>query len=65
MGVTAPRYVSPKERAENRARLIRFGYGVALAIPVALALILFGWRRDGCASSPSAWTPHSASRSCG
>jgi hypothetical protein len=43
MGVNAPRYVSPKERAENRARLIRFGYGVVVAIPAGLGLILFGY----------------------
>jgi hypothetical protein len=43
MGANAPRYVSPRERAENRARLIRFGYGVVAAIPAGLALILIGY----------------------
>ena len=49
----APRYVSPKERAENRARWIRFGYWVAVAIPATIALMMFGysdqapgWLRD-------------------
>jgi hypothetical protein len=40
MGANAPRYVSPKERADNRARLIRFGYGLVVAIPAGLALIM-------------------------
>jgi hypothetical protein len=39
----APRYVSPKERAENRARLIRFAYGVAITIPAIVVLMLFGY----------------------
>jgi hypothetical protein len=36
------RYISPKERAENRARWMRLGYGVAVAIPAAIALMMFG-----------------------
>jgi hypothetical protein len=43
MPPNVPRYVSPKERAENRARLIRFGYGVAVAIPAAFGLMMFGY----------------------
>jgi hypothetical protein len=39
----APRYISPKERAENRARWIRFGYWVAVAIPATIALMMFGY----------------------
>ena len=38
-----PRYISPKERAENRARWIRFGYWVAVAIPALIALMMFGY----------------------
>lgn len=43
MPPTAPRYISPQERAENRARWIRFGYGVAVAIPATIALMMFGY----------------------
>ncbi len=43
MAPNAPRYVSPKERAENRARWIRFGYGVAVAIPAFIAVMMFGY----------------------
>ena len=39
----APRYVSPKERAENRARWLRFAYWVAVAVPVTIALMMFGY----------------------
>jgi len=38
-----PRYVSPKERAENRARWRRFFYGAAAALPVMVMLMLFGY----------------------
>lgn len=38
-----PRYISPKERAENRARWIRFGYWVAVAIPVTVVLMMFAY----------------------
>jgi hypothetical protein len=38
-----PRYISPKERAENRARWIRFAYWVAVAIPATVALMMFGY----------------------
>ena len=36
-------YVSPKERAENRARWIRIGYWTAVTIPAAIALMMFGY----------------------
>ena len=39
----APRYVSPKERAENRARWLRFAYWLAVVIPTAIALMMFGY----------------------
>jgi hypothetical protein len=39
----APRYLSPKERAENRARWLRFAYWLAVIIPVAIALMMFGY----------------------
>ena len=39
----APRFVSPKERAENRARLVRFAYWVAVAIPIIVVLMMFGY----------------------
>ena len=39
----APRYVSPKERAENRARWLRFAYWLAVVIPTAIALMIFGY----------------------
>lgn len=38
-----PRYISPKERAETRARWLRFGYGVAVAIPALVALVMVGY----------------------
>ncbi|MFN3656009.1 MAG: hypothetical protein ACK4UO_01995 [Pseudolabrys sp.] len=43
MKINAPRYVSPKERAENRARWLRFAYGVVVAIPVLVALMMVGY----------------------
>jgi hypothetical protein len=53
MAPYVPRYVSPKERAENRARWLRFAYWVAVAIPATIALMMFGysdqapsWLRD-------------------
>lgn len=39
----APRYVSPEERAETRARWLRFAYGLAVVIPAAIALMIFGY----------------------
>ena len=38
-----PRYVSPKERAENRARWRRFFYGTAAVLAVAVMLMLYGY----------------------
>ena len=38
-----PRYISPKERAENRARWIRFGYWAAVALPALLAAMMYGY----------------------
>jgi len=38
-----PRYVSPKERAENRAHLRTWLYWTAVAIPTIVALMLFGY----------------------
>jgi len=43
MPLNAPRYVTPKERAENRARWLRFAYWAAVAIPVIITLIMFGY----------------------
>lgn len=40
---SAPRYVSPKERADNRARRLRFAYWLAIVIPAAIALMIFGY----------------------
>ena len=39
----APRFVSSKERAENRARWLRFAYWLAVAIPAIVALMMFGY----------------------
>ena len=38
-----PRFVTPKERAENRARWVKFGYWMAVAIPATIALMMFGY----------------------
>jgi hypothetical protein len=38
-----PRYVSPKEKAENRARWRRSFYWTAVALPVIVTLMLFGY----------------------
>lgn len=38
-----PRYISPKERAETRARWLRFSYWVVVGIPAAVALMMFGY----------------------
>jgi hypothetical protein len=43
MPLNVPRYVSPKERAETRARWLRFAYWVAVAIPATIALMMFGY----------------------
>ena len=38
-----PRYVSPQERAEQRARILRFVFGVAVALPLLFAVVMFGY----------------------
>jgi hypothetical protein len=38
-----PRYVSPKERAENRARWRRFFYGTAAVLAIVVMLMLYGY----------------------
>jgi hypothetical protein len=38
-----PRFVTPKERAENRARLIRFSIVMTVGIPAAVAVMMFGY----------------------
>ncbi len=43
MAPITQRYISPKERAENRARWIRFAYLVAVAIPLAIMVMMFGY----------------------
>jgi len=43
MAPYVPPYVSPKQRAENRARWIRFASWVAIAIPAAIVLMMFGY----------------------
>jgi hypothetical protein len=40
---SAPRYVSPRERAENRARWKRFFYGCAVALPVLFMAMVIGY----------------------
>jgi hypothetical protein len=39
----APKYVSPREQAENRARLRRTLYWMAVGIPAAFAAVAFGY----------------------
>jgi len=43
MNRNIPRYVSPKERAENRARYRAWLYWTAVAFPIVVALMLFGY----------------------
>jgi hypothetical protein len=43
MNPITPRYVSPKERAENRARIHAWLFWTAVAIPALIALIMFGY----------------------
>ena len=38
-----PRYVSPQERAEQRARVLRFLYGVAIGLPLLFAIVMYGY----------------------
>jgi hypothetical protein len=41
--VQPPRYVSPQERAEQRARIRRFWYGVAIVLPLLFMTVLVGY----------------------
>ncbi len=43
MAPLVPRYVSPKERAENRARIRAWLFWSAVAIPAIIALMMFGY----------------------
>jgi len=53
MAPITQRYISPEERAENRARWIRFAYLVAVVIPLTGMVMIYGysdqapaWLRD-------------------
>ena len=43
MAPHVPPYVSPQERAEQRARVRRFIYGVAIGLPLLFAIVMFGY----------------------
>jgi hypothetical protein len=43
MAPIVQRYISPKERAENRARIRAWLYWTAVVIPATMALIMFGY----------------------
>jgi glutathione S-transferase len=43
MAPIVQRYISPKERAENRARIRAWLYWTAVTIPALIALIMFGY----------------------
>jgi hypothetical protein len=43
MAPIVQRYISPKERAENRARIRALLYWSAVVIPATMALIMFGY----------------------
>ena len=45
MAPIVPRFVSPKERAENRARYLKFFYWTAVAIPLIVTLVMFGYSK--------------------
>jgi len=58
----APRYISPKERAESRARWLRLAYWVAVGVPAAVALMMLGysdqaprWLREATATLDAAF----------
>ncbi len=38
-----PRYVSPQELAEQRARVRHFVYGVAIGLPLLFAILMFDY----------------------
>jgi len=43
MNPAVPRYVSPKERAENRARYWRFAYWIVVALPLVFVAMTIGY----------------------
>ena len=43
MAPNLPPYVSPQERAEQRARIRRFVYGVVISLPVLFAIVMYGY----------------------
>jgi hypothetical protein len=43
MAPIVPRFVTAKERAENRAHYLKFFYWSAVAIPLIVTVILFGY----------------------
>ena len=43
MNPSVPRYVSPRERAENRLRWWRFVYWVAVALPLVFVMMAIGY----------------------
>lgn len=62
MAPIAPRYISPKEHAENRARWMRFAYGTAVAIPLIVMTMMYGysdqaprWLREAVAGLDAAF----------
>ena len=38
-----PPYISPQERAEQRARVLRFVYGAVIGVPVLFAVVMYGY----------------------
>ncbi len=53
MNIQAPKYVSPKQAAEDRARRIRIAVGFAAALPLVFLFLAWGysdqapaWLRD-------------------
>jgi hypothetical protein len=62
MAPITPRYISPKERAENRARILAWLIGSAIAIPLVVMVMLYGysdqaprWLREAVASLDAAF----------
>lgn len=43
MAPIVPRFVTPKERAENRARYRKFFYWTVVALPLLVTVVLFGY----------------------
>ena len=43
MPINAPRYVSPQEQAETRARLRKAMFWTLAAIPVAAVVLMYGY----------------------